>query len=59
MFTVLKLQYIDGNSFKDEQGNNKSFIFRGYLSGLIPNQWYYCQVKGITIYEIVPCEKTQ
>lgn len=55
MFTTLKLQYIDGNSFKDEQGNDRSLIFRGYLPGLIPNQWYYCQIKGITLYEFVPC----
>lgn len=51
---TLKLKYIDGNIFEDEQGNQIGLLFRGYLSSLQSNQWYYCQIKDITLYEFVP-----
>ena len=56
---TLKLKYIDGNIFEDEQGNQIGLIFRGYLGSLQSNRWYYCQIQGITLYEFVPVEKNQ
>lgn len=52
MYT-LKLKYIDGNTFEDEQGNQIGLIFRGYLGSLQCNEWYYCQIKDNTLYEFV------
>jgi hypothetical protein len=51
---TLKLKYIDGNIFEDEHRNQIGLIFRGYLGSLQSNQWYYCQIQGITLYEFVP-----
>lgn len=51
---TLKLKYIDGNIFEDENGNKIGLFFRGYLSPLQCGCWYYCQIQGITLYEFVP-----
>ena len=50
---TLKLKYIDGNTFEDENGNIIGLMFRGYLSSLQFNTWYFCQVKDNTLYEFV------
>lgn len=50
---TLKLKYINGNTFEDENKKQICLIFRGYLNSLQSNTWYFCQINNHTLYEFV------
>lgn len=55
MFKCLKLKY-NGQTFEDENGNEYFFYFRGYINNIERDCWYYCQIKGDTLYDLVKAQ---